>query len=152
MKQSSPSWKKRLLVGFVFFLFLFFHTEILNFTFFHDRGLWEQVGWRSYEDEDIKRVKFLLWLGADPSYVHDDGHGPTSVLENAVEWQNLEIIEILLPLLPAESHSSAMEYACRRGGHDKAIEFLSERGITPSKVVEPINPKTPMPTVCLEVS
>jgi len=123
------------------------HYDVIDYVFYHDLGLWQQAGWKSFHDEHVKRVKFLLWLGADPAFVNQDQRGQVSVLENAVEWSNFKIIDILLPLLPEDSRAGAMDYACRRGIYD-SIVFLKEKGITPSHPVVSDLPKEKLPGVC----
>ena len=126
-------------------LYLALHFDVSSFLFTQDRDLWNHAGWKSYEEEKLGRIELLLKLGADPEYVHRQKG--ISVLENAVEWKNLEIVKMIMLLVSEETRSKAMSYACLKG-YVEPVAILSDAGIEPGEPVYEDEAGRKVPSAC----
>lgn len=141
--MKNPSWK--FWVFSIPVLYLAIHFDVSSLLFTQDRDLWNHAGWKSYEDEKPRRIELLLKLGADPEYVHR--RKGISVLENAVEWRNLDVIKIIMPLVSEETRSKAMAYACRRG-YAEPVALFFDAGVEPGEPVYEDEAGRKVPNAC----
>ena len=84
-RSRNRRWRRIVVALAVALVAPFFLTEPFAYLVSPSDSLYVEAGWKSYREDRSRRIKFLLWYGADPNKIVDERRNYAAI-HTAVHW------------------------------------------------------------------